>query len=64
MKSLSRILLISAACIGLLLGCAPSDLEIVSETDEKQYQLAQDYKNQGRMEEALSENPNEPSQSE
>ncbi len=54
MKSLSRILLISAACTGLLLGCAPSDLEIVSETDEKQYQLAQDYKNQGRMEEALS----------
>ncbi|MGZ0656672.1 Cell division protein CpoB [Coraliomargarita sp. W4R72] len=26
----------------------------MSETDEKQYQLGQDYKNQGRMEEALS----------
>lgn len=34
-------------------GCAPSGVEIVSETDEKQYQLGQDYKNQGRMEEAL-----------
>ncbi|MDQ8194423.1 LysM peptidoglycan-binding domain-containing protein [Coraliomargarita sp. SDUM461004] len=36
-----------------LIGCAPSGVEIVSETDEKQYQLGQDYKNQGRMEEAL-----------
>ncbi len=35
-------------------GCAPSGVEIVSETDEKQYQLGQDYKSQGRMEEALS----------
>ncbi len=34
-------------------GCAPSGVEVVSETDEKQYQLGQDYKNQGRMEEAL-----------
>jgi nucleoid-associated protein YgaU len=34
-------------------GCAPSGVEIVSETDEKQYQLGQDYKNQGRTEEAL-----------
>lgn len=33
--------------------CAPSGVEVVSETDEKQYQLGQDYKNQGRMEEAL-----------
>lgn len=33
--------------------CAPSGVEIVSETDEKQYQLGQDYKSQGRMEEAL-----------
>lgn len=37
-----------------LVGCAPSGVEIVSETDEKQYQLGQDYKSQGRMEEALS----------
>ncbi len=36
-----------------LVGCAPSGVEIVSETDEKQYQLGQDYKNQGRMEDAL-----------
>lgn len=34
-------------------GCAPSGVEIVSETDEKQYQLGQDYKSQGRMEDAL-----------
>lgn len=54
MKSLSRILLIAATLIGLLSGCAPSDVEIVSETDEKQYQLAQDYKTQGRTEETLS----------
>jgi len=43
----------------LLLGtyfsaCAPGGVEILSETDEKQYQLAQDYKVQGRMEDALS----------
>ena len=36
-----------------LVGCAPSGVEVVSETDEKQYQLGQDFKNQGRMEEAL-----------
>ena len=35
-------------------GCAPSGVEIVSESDEKQYQLGKDYKSQGRMEEALS----------
>ena len=42
--------------LSLILGavaCAPSGVEVVSETDEKQYQLGQDYKNQGRMEEAL-----------
>lgn len=37
----------------LIVGCAPSGVEIVSETDEKQYQLGQDYKSQGRMEDAL-----------
>lgn len=36
-----------------MLGCAPSGVEVVSESDEKQYQLGQDYKSQGRMEEAL-----------
>ncbi|MGB0409076.1 MAG: Cell division protein CpoB [Opitutales bacterium] len=40
--------------LGLLSACAPTGVEVVSETDEKQYQLAQDYKNQGRIEEALS----------
>ncbi|MGJ8640320.1 MAG: LysM peptidoglycan-binding domain-containing protein [Opitutaceae bacterium] len=54
MKQLSRILLIATFLIAALTGCAPSDMEIVSETDEKQYQLAQDYKTQGRKEEALS----------
>lgn len=34
-------------------GCAPGDVEVVEETNEKQYQLGQDYKNQGRMEDAL-----------
>jgi nucleoid-associated protein YgaU len=33
--------------------CSPQGVEVVSETDEKQYQLGQDYKSQGRMEEAL-----------
>jgi LysM repeat protein len=47
---LAWILVLSA----LMTGCNPSGVEVVSETDEKQYQLAQDYKNQGRTEEALS----------
>ncbi|WP_269526786.1 Cell division protein CpoB [Coraliomargarita parva] len=34
--------------------CTPGDVEIVSETNEKQYQLAKSYESQGRMEEALS----------
>lgn len=34
--------------------CSPKSVEVVSETDEKQYQLAQGYKSQGRVEEALS----------
>jgi LysM repeat protein len=38
----------------VLTACAPSGVEIVSETDEKQYQLAKDYQSQGRTEEALS----------
>lgn len=37
-----------------LSACAPNGLEVVGETDEKQYQLAKDYQGQGRTEEALS----------
>lgn len=44
-----------ALFVGLwLTGCAPGNVEVVREVDEKQYQLAQDYKSQGRVEEALS----------
>ena len=35
-------------------GCGRGGVEVVSETDEKQYQLAKDYQGQGRTEEALS----------
>jgi LysM repeat protein len=42
------------ALLALISACSPNGVEVVSETDEKQYQLAQDYKNQGRIEEALS----------
>ena len=34
-------------------GCKPSIVEVVSETDEKQYQLAKDYQSQGRTADAL-----------
>jgi len=54
MKSLFQTSLLLVCLVGLFSGCAPSGVEILSETDEKQYQLAQDYKSQGRMEEALS----------
>jgi len=37
-----------------LSACAPSRVEVVGETDEKQYQLAKSYLSQGRTEEALS----------
>lgn len=40
--------------LALMGACSPSGVEVVSETDEKQYQLAQGYKNQGRVEDALS----------
>lgn len=53
---MSRIPVLLLCLVPLLWGvvaCAPSGVEVVSETDEKQYQLGQDYKNQGRMEEAL-----------
>lgn len=34
-------------------GCKPGTVEVVSETDEKQYQLAKDYQSQGRAADAL-----------
>lgn len=40
-------------CLVVGVACSPEGVEVVSETDEKQYQLGQDYKSQGRMEEAL-----------
>ena len=48
----SHLSILLVSLIGLV-GCAPSGVEVVSETNEKQYQLGQDFKNQGRMEEAL-----------
>jgi len=42
------------ALFALMSACSPSGVEVVGETNEKQYQLGQDYKNQGRVEEALS----------
>lgn len=44
--SLFALLLVSA--------CTPSGVEVVGETDEKQYQLAKGYQGQGRTEDALS----------
>jgi len=41
------------ALLALVSACSQNGVEVVSETDEKQYQLAQDYKTQGRTEEAL-----------
>lgn len=40
--------------LALMSACSPHGVEVVSETDEKQYQLGQDYKSQGRVEDALS----------
>lgn len=37
----------------LLSACSPDGVEVVRETDEKQYQLGKDYLSQGRTEEAL-----------
>jgi len=48
-------LCLTAVCLSCLLpGCSPELVEVVSETDEKQYQLAKGYQAQGRVEEALS----------
>jgi LysM repeat protein len=41
-------------CCAYFSACAPTGLEVLSETDEKQYRLAHDYKLQGRTEDALS----------
>ncbi len=53
--------LVAYTLVGLLLlvvlptpSCSPGEVEVVSETDEKQYQLGKDYLSQGREEEALS----------
>jgi LysM repeat protein len=54
MKPLFLKILLLVLCIGHFSGCGPGGVEILSETDEKQYQLAQDYKSQGRTEDALS----------
>lgn len=48
-----KILSIPLFLLGLL-ACKPSSLEVVGETDEKQYQLAKSYQSQGRTDEALS----------
>jgi len=54
MLSIHRFPLFLALCLSVWsIGCSPSDVEVVSETDEKQYQLAQNYKNEGRTEDAL-----------
>lgn len=47
-------LVASLSALFVLSACAPSGVEVVGETDEKQYQLAKDYQGQGRTEEALS----------
>ena len=51
-RGLFHLSILLVSLIGMA-GCVPSGVEVVSETDEKQYQLGQDYKNQGRMVEAL-----------
>lgn len=52
MRSAQNLFLI-CLCLFAGVACSPEGVEVVSETDEKQYQLGQDYKNQGRIEEAL-----------
>jgi len=55
MRSLLGVLLFATICVLLLpTSCAPGKVEVVSETDEKQYQLAKNYLSQGRTEEALA----------
>jgi nucleoid-associated protein YgaU len=47
-------LIASTAALLIFSACAPSGVEVVGETDEKQYQLAKEYQKAGRTEEALS----------
>lgn len=54
MRSLCIAVFSGLLYLSLFSGCAPEGVEVVSEVDEKQYQLALDYKSQGRLEEALS----------
>jgi tetratricopeptide (TPR) repeat protein len=54
MTRLIPLLLLVLAILSGVVACAPDGVEIVSEVDEKQYQLGQDYKSQGRMEDALA----------
>lgn len=49
-----RFLFITFCLVALFSGCAPSGVEVVSEVDEKQYQLAKRYQSEGRTEDALS----------
>lgn len=53
MMRLVHLLLIFFLLFGII-SCKPSSLEVVGETDEKQYQLAKSYQSQGRTDEALS----------
>ncbi len=46
-------LTILLCALPFLTGCKPSGFEVVSEIDEKQYQLAKDFQSQGRVAEAL-----------
>jgi len=55
MRSLLGVVLFATVCVLLLpASCAPGKVEVVSETDEKQYQLGKNYLGQGRTEEALA----------
>ncbi|CAI8283376.1 MAG: Uncharacterised protein [Opitutia bacterium UBA7350] len=48
-----QVLFIMLLSLGLI-SCSPASLEVVGETEEKQYQLAKSYQAQGRTDEALS----------
>lgn len=47
------ILVVLLYALSVIAGCKPGSVEVVSETDEKQYQLAKDYQSQGRTADAL-----------
>lgn len=53
MISIRFFLTVLVCVLPVITGCKPSGLEVVSETDEKQYQLAKDYQSQGRTADAL-----------